>query len=260
MREKEVRTNVKHCKNPCRAPEKEFQEVVLKYWRRFGLKPEKYWFDWFGQGENHYNKYFIPDNIWYEKITPYFNNLMFKRAIADKGMFDILIPEVKQPRTVVKNRAGIFYDGKGNVITKKEALILCIQEEKFIAKPTLGGGAGKDIHFYDKTKDTKEKIEKIFSFYQNNFIVQEIVEQHEILSNLNESSLNSMRVLSIFFKMRFTFCLLFSVWGKKALWWTMFPQEEFSVGFTWMEHCMKKDLINTETGSADIPMVSFLRK
>ena len=42
LREKEVRTNVKHCKNPCRAPEKEFQEVVLKYWRRFGLKPEKY--------------------------------------------------------------------------------------------------------------------------------------------------------------------------------------------------------------------------
>ena len=200
LREKEVRTNVKHCKNPCRAPEKEFQKVVLKYWRRFGLKPEKYWFDWFGQGENHYNKYFIPDNIWYEKITPYFNNLMFKRAIADKGMFDILIPEVKQPRTVVKNRAGIFYDGKGNVITKKEALTLCIQEEKFIAKPTLGGGAGKDIHFYDKTRDTKEKIEKIFSFYQNNFIVQEIVEQHEILSNLNESSLNSMRVLSIFFQ------------------------------------------------------------
>lgn len=165
LREKEVRTNVKHCKNPCRAPEKEFQKVVLKYWRRFGLKPEKYWFDWFGQGENHYNKYFIPDNIWYEKITPYFNNLMFKRAIADKGMFDILIPEVKQPRTVVKNRAGIFYDGKGNVITKKEALTLCLQEEKFIAKPTLGGGAGKDIHFYDKTRDTKEKIEKIFSFY-----------------------------------------------------------------------------------------------
>ena len=51
LREKEVRTNVKHCKNPCRAPEKEFQKVVLKYWRRFGLKPEKYWFDWFGQGE-----------------------------------------------------------------------------------------------------------------------------------------------------------------------------------------------------------------
>lgn len=80
---------------------------------------------------------------------------MFKRAIADKGMFDILIPEVKQPRTVVKNRAGIFYDGKGNVITKKEALILCIQEEKFIAKPTLGGGAGKDIHFM-----TKQRIQK----------------------------------------------------------------------------------------------------
>ena len=33
LREKEVRTNVKHCKNPCRAPEKEFQEVVLKYWQ-----------------------------------------------------------------------------------------------------------------------------------------------------------------------------------------------------------------------------------
>lgn len=28
LREKEVRTNVKHCKNPCRAPEKEFQKVV----------------------------------------------------------------------------------------------------------------------------------------------------------------------------------------------------------------------------------------
>ena len=37
LREKEVRTNVKHCKNPCRAPEKEFQKVVLKYWRRWKI-------------------------------------------------------------------------------------------------------------------------------------------------------------------------------------------------------------------------------
>lgn len=200
LREKEVHANLKKCKNICQASKKEFNEVVLKYWKKYGIKPEKYWFDWYGQGEKHYNKYFIPDNIWYEKITPYFNNLMFKRAIADKGMFDVLLPQVRQPRTIIKNRAGIFYDGNGNVITRSKAFGLCSDEEMFIAKPTLGGGAGQNICFYNRAKDGKEKIEDIFSFYENNFIVQEIVEQHDVLNKLNDSSLNSMRVLSIYFQ------------------------------------------------------------
>ena len=52
--------------------------------------------------------------------------------------------------------------GKEMSLTKKEALILCIQEEKFIAKPTLGGGAGKDIHFMTKQRYKREDRENLF--------------------------------------------------------------------------------------------------
>ena len=89
-----------------RGSKQEFQEKVVSYWKKYGVKPERLWYDLFCNGQNAYDPRYIPDSIWFCDILPYFNDLARKEAYADKGMFNRLLVDVKKPETVVKNMAG----------------------------------------------------------------------------------------------------------------------------------------------------------
>ena len=73
-------------------------------------------------------------------------------------------------------------------------------EQSFIIKPSVDSGTGRLIKFYDKNKNSKDDIKKMFTELKANYVVQEIVQQHPVLGSLHESSLNTVRILSFFFE------------------------------------------------------------
>lgn len=64
-----------------------------------------------------------------------------------------------------------------------------------IKKSVLSSG-GKSISLYEKPTVADE----IFNKYKRNFVVQEVVRQHPVLSDLNPTSLNTIRIISFNFK------------------------------------------------------------
>lgn len=112
----------------------------------------------------------------------------------------MLFPNVCRPRTIVKNVAGQFYTDKLEPLTPNQALNLSGNEQSFIIKPSVDSGTGRLIKFYDKNKNSKDDIKKMFTELKANFVVQEIVQQHPVLGSLHESSLNTVRILSFFFE------------------------------------------------------------
>lgn len=179
---------------------KEFNDVVVRYWKKYGVKPKKFWYDLYCYNMNHYDPRFIPDTIWFGKILPYYNNLLFMRAYTDKGILDLLYPDVKQPETVIKNISGIFYDKNWSILSEQEAINLCAMHEKLIFKPSIDSGAGRLIEFYDSSLNKKSDLVDYFDRFNSGFIVQELVEQHETLSNIHKNSLNTVRVISFYFE------------------------------------------------------------
>ena len=179
---------------------REFREKVVSYWKRFGVRPKRFWFDLFCNGQNEYDPRFIPDPTWFCDIIPYFNDMMQANAYADKGIYNRLITGVRKPETVAKNMGGHFYNGDGEqLITGEEAIRLCENEEHLILKPS-GGAKGTGILFYDRDDEKCRRIPELFSAMKINFVVQRLVKQHPDLERLNPSSLNTLRVLSFHFK------------------------------------------------------------
>lgn len=182
---------------PVSAPE--FEEVK-KYWKQFGVKPQKYWFKLYADRPGFVDPRYISDTLWHKRILPYYNNLLFMRAYTDKGMLDRFLPMARLPHTVVKNVAGIFYSDDNRIISEEEAVNICMQYDCLIFKPSIDSGAGQMIHFFDRKDMDETTVREYFKMFVSNYVVQEIVRQHADLAAIHSKSLNTVRVISFLFK------------------------------------------------------------
>lgn len=179
----------------------DYNNIIVPYWRQFGLKPKKYWFQIFCDREQKVDPRYIPDDLWYGKIVPYYSNPQFRRLGEDKCLHDIYFSNLNRPDTLAKNIAGVFYDSEMNIIDKKYVLKICEEYNgEFLIKPSIDSGEGRLIKFFENGKYTLDDVEETIDELKANFIIQGAVKQHEELSKLNKTSLNTIRTISFLFE------------------------------------------------------------
>lgn len=175
-------------------------ESYLEYWKKYGIKTKKYWVDLYKkEGEKFDNRY-VPDDIYYSKIVPYFSNSKFRRSYEDKCMHYRLFPNLNRPKTIAKRMAGVYYNSQNEIIDYEEAKKLILENGNAIIKPSIDSGAGRLIQFYKTGENKEDEIDGILEAAGFNFIAQEVVDQHEKMASLNPNTLNTIRVFSFLFK------------------------------------------------------------
>ena len=196
-----VKERIKLINGGYQGSNKEYKETVLAYWKKYGLKPDKAYFSLYCDGKSEFDPRYITDPIWICYILPYFNDLTMYRAYDDKGMYHRLFPNATHPETVIKRMGGYYYNGDGErIITREEALKICYNESKLIFKPSLDSSRGMGILFFDRDKNSEQELIRIIDQMGLNFVAQRLVRQHPYLASLNESSLNTVRVITFHFK------------------------------------------------------------
>lgn len=179
---------------------KEYKEIVVPYWAKYGQRPDILWYKLYSAESKQIDPRYIPDDMWFEKILPYFSNTQFRRAGEDKCMHGVWFPDVKRPYTVVANVAGVFYDDDFHIITREDAAKRCVEYKKFLIKPSIDSGEARLIRFYDQEDLTVERMLCEFDEFGANFLAQETIDQHPVLAELNASSLNTIRIVSFLFE------------------------------------------------------------
>lgn len=178
---------------------KEFRRTVAPYWRRFGVKPRAVWYRLFSCYSHTVDPRYIPDDVWFDRILPYYSNSSFRRFGEDKNYHAVWCREALRPKTVASQIAGVFYDDAYRIIKKEEAVRRCAAYGRFVLKPSVDSGEGRLIRFFDGDA-TEEAVREAFDSFGCNFIAQEAVEQHESLRRLNPDSLNTLRIISFLFE------------------------------------------------------------
>ena len=179
---------------------REYRSVVVPFWKKYGIKPKKFWYRIYSDRQEHVAPEYIPDDIWFNKIIPHFNTLIFAQALQDKCLHNILVPDVKRPCTVVKNIAGVYYDDELNLLTKEEAVERFMKAGRVLIKPSVGSGKGSDILFFNGCDMSRDNVENLFAKYKRNFIVQEKLKQHKDLAAIYDKSLNTIRIVTFLFE------------------------------------------------------------
>lgn len=173
-----------------------YSGTIRPYWRQFSVPvPKKFWFRAFGPDPR-----YIPDDLWFRRIIPHFNTVLFAQALQDKCLHNLFVPSIRRPRTIVKNIAGVFYDDELNLLSEEEAVARCHDGCRILAKPSVGSGQGRNIRFYDSSVLSDDEIREIFRQYGRNFILQEKMAQHPTLEALNPNSLNTVRIMTFLFQ------------------------------------------------------------
>lgn len=142
-------------------------------------------------------KYYIPDNIYYMYVDMHFSNLRESLILDDKNMYDLYFPEIKRPKTIVRKIGDVYLAHDYSKISKEEAITLCTNQKIIIIKVSKGSDGGHGISFWN-LDNGREDLTKLLDKWSN-LIVQEIVNQHHDISIIHKESLNTIRIMSLYF-------------------------------------------------------------
>ncbi len=137
---------------------------------------------------------YCPQSLFYTKLEFILNNQKLVEAWSDKNYFNKFFGEVKFPVSVVRNISGVFYDKDYNLITKSDAIEILKKYDKFCIKPSIDSGTGKGVRLVHMGENIGEIMDK----YKSDYVIQEVLEQWQGTKQLNPSSVNIVRICTLF--------------------------------------------------------------
>ncbi len=148
-------------------------------------------------------QYFVSDDFYQCKMLPLLNDVNYNifgmrhkySYFMDKNYQEKIVECFKFPNVVIRKINNEFYDSNYNYITAKEALSKVIKYEKLVFKKSLGYGHGKGVVLVEK-----KHFASLLDNFSNNFVVQDIVVQHSELAKFNSTSVNIIRITSLYLK------------------------------------------------------------
>ena len=182
----------------CPALKPEDKHAIYDYWKRYGLKPKLDDYRLYADRGCVPEPGLISTEIWTGVIEPNQNALKFCEAFTDKNYFDLVLGRENTPRTVVRCISGNLLDGDYRPVTVQQAADMLAAGTDYILKPTIDSGGGRDVAKVSGASMDAEQIEHARDDFGGNFCVQEVFRQHEFLKSFNSTSVQSVRVVSLF--------------------------------------------------------------
>lgn len=140
---------------------------------------------------------YIPDTFFYLFIDEYYTNPQYSNPCDDKNLYDLYFHDVNRPQTVFRKFRNTFLDDNYNEITIGEAIAKAKECEEVILKIGRFSYGGKGVMFW-KSVDSDEETLTDFLQKNNNVICQKVIKQHPDLCRLNPSSVNTVRIMTLF--------------------------------------------------------------
>lgn len=176
------------------------KKEIDRFWSQYGIKIKDYsWFQWYYFVTGQHDPCFIPQDIYSGIIWPFYNNEEFQWAWTDKNFFERFLPDVRFPRVILRKVNGQFYTNDWDYISSIDISKICklvIPEKEIILKDSIDSGEGRGVKKY--TVSCEEDIKAILQEWKSsNYIMQEVIHQHDFFASFNNDSVNIIRITSV---------------------------------------------------------------
>ncbi len=188
---------------PCHKIDNQQKREVVSFFKdTIGLKPTLYWHQFYSSLNGKFEVGYIPTDLYYGYIQPRLFKMEVCAAYDDKNMYDKFFFDAVMPQTIVKCSNGHFYNAENLLISRNEAEKICKNLPEAIIKPAYMSAGGERVIKISvengMVNNNNSTIHDLFDLYGANFIIQEVVKQHESLKKLNPTSVNTLRILTYF--------------------------------------------------------------
>ena len=174
-------------------------------WKALGSKPNLKWYKTYFTINGIDKPEYISETIYYNKVELILNNRTFSEAYCDKNFYHRYIDNDLLPFIYLRNIQGNYYSNCYKIISGNFTLNDLIPKEanRVIVKKAIDSGGGRGVDLFIRKSNCFQNItgqvltrQYLELQYGKNFIVQEFVSQHEYYSQLNQTSVNTIRILT----------------------------------------------------------------
>lgn len=155
--------------------------------------------EFYTQKTHVFSPLYMPDDFYFKYVDPYFSNHELARKFDNKCFYKRMFPIIKQPETIAYRCNGIWFDNNDSIIsTIRLSEILHIYNNEVFVKLATDSMGGSGVKYYNNSNiEYSEIIDFIDSNSLKDIVIQKRLIQHSALNKLNESSVNTVRVLSL---------------------------------------------------------------
>lgn len=175
---------------------------IKDFWRSFLGKNihliDFRWFDVFNSIEDDKDlvKYYMPFDFYYTFIDEYYSNPQHSAPCDDKNFYDLYFPEMKKPTTLFRKVGQFFLNDKYEPVSNEEVVRICKTRKEVIIKKTRFSQGGEGVSFIKTDISDLELLNSLVSI-QEQYICQDIIKQHPEINKLNDTSLNTIRIMTL---------------------------------------------------------------
>ena len=143
-----------------------------------------------------FSEKFLPTEVYYNYVDEYFNNIKEARFLDNKCYYKKLFPGMNQPIGVVAKIGKNWFDENDNIISYEKVKEIVANQDELFLKAAVESCGGRGVSYISKEKG--DMVEQFENFKCNvDFIAQKPIKQHKNMSYVNESSVNTIRVISM---------------------------------------------------------------
>ncbi len=135
---------------------------------------------------------YLPEDLHYGYIDPFYNNWRESVIIDNKCNYPQLFKDIRQPENFAMRNNSIWFGIDGQPATLQEVEKQLASEPEIVVKMAIGSCGGKGV-FFVKGSELSQVIGQI----RDDILVQKPLAQHERLSAVNPSSINTIRMISL---------------------------------------------------------------
>lgn len=172
------------------------KSIVQAFWGNTKLTTE--YISLYNRYSSKFDPRYIPDNMYFAEMDTYFNNATDSKAIDDKNLYDLYFHDVRLPKTIARKVSDSYLDATHQIISFEEIIEKCLAQKEIIVKKAMNSNSGRGILFWS----IEEGIEALKTILKSpyDYVVQEVIKQHPIIGSLHESSINTLRIVTLYYK------------------------------------------------------------
>ncbi len=144
-----------------------------------------------------FSEKFIPVDVYINVIDEYFNARKESRFIDNKCYYRMLFNGIKQPEFAVMRCGGLWYNSSMELVSYNEALNIVSKEEELFVKIATDSLGGKGVKYISQKGNIQKDFSDFVSGIKGDLIAQRAIKQHKDMANINESSVNTIRIISL---------------------------------------------------------------
>ncbi|MCD8150497.1 MAG: hypothetical protein LUE92_13270 [Clostridiales bacterium] len=165
---------------------------IKTFWSGYGIDTPYQWHRLFYGKTGMKVPEFVAVPVFNLQIRPAMNRAEFAGVWSDKCYLDKFITE-KTAEPVLRNVNGRFLDRDFQLISTEKAQTILDGHKEVVVKPSTFTHTGMGVKLLRGSLD----LATIMSEYKKNYIIQLPVKQHPCFAQLNESSVNTIRVNTV---------------------------------------------------------------